>query len=127
MFYSTQVLTRKGPLRIVWLAAHLDGRLKRNKVRAARTRCLCTCGEGVRPWPAPAQVDEASIPITVDALLNPEAPLALRLSGQLMLGVMRIYARKVDFLHQVRREPAFSQRMPMLPGEGSAGLRREPG
>ena len=27
-------------------------------------------------------------------------PLALRLSGQLLLGVVRIYARKLDFLHR---------------------------
>ena len=27
-------------------------------------------------------------------------PLALRLSGQLLLGVVRIYARKLEFLHR---------------------------
>ncbi len=32
---------------------------------------------------------------SVDTLLEPEAPLALRLSGQLLLGVVRIYERKV--------------------------------
>ncbi len=31
------------------------------------------------------------------------APLALRLSGQLLLGVCRIYSRKVVYLLQVRR------------------------
>lgn len=33
-----------------------------------------------------------------DNILNPEAPLALRLSGQLLLGVVKIYSRKVAFL-----------------------------
>ena len=29
----------------------------------------------------------------------PQAPLALRLSGNLLLGVTRIYSKKVDYLH----------------------------
>ena len=32
-----------------------------------------------------------------------EPPLALRLYGQLLLGVVRVYARKVMYLHQVDR------------------------
>jgi len=32
MFYSTQVLARKGPLGVVWLAAHMDSKLKKNNV-----------------------------------------------------------------------------------------------
>ncbi len=78
MFYSTQILARKGPLGIVWMAAHLERKLNKN------------------------QVYEASIPSTVDVLLSPDAPLALRLSGQLLLGVCRIYAKKVTYLLQVR-------------------------
>lgn len=35
-----------------------------------------------------------------ESIINPEAPLALRLSGQLMLGVVRIYGRKVNYLFQ---------------------------
>ncbi|MEW5308156.1 MAG: hypothetical protein WDW38_000134 [Sanguina aurantia] len=70
MFYSTQILARNGPLGLVWLAAHMERQLRKS------------------------QVADTSIPVTVDALLDPNAPLALRLSGQLMLGVVRIYARK---------------------------------
>lgn len=33
MFYSTQILARKGPLGIVWIAAHMDKQLKRSQVR----------------------------------------------------------------------------------------------
>ena len=29
----------------------------------------------------------------------PEVPIALRLSGHLLLGVVRIYSKKVDYLH----------------------------
>ena len=32
MFYSNQVLNRKGPLAMVWLAAHMDNKLRKNKV-----------------------------------------------------------------------------------------------
>lgn len=71
MFYSNQILARKGPLGLVWIAAHMDKQLKRQ------------------------QVNSTSIPASVDTLLDPEVPLALRLSGQLLLGVVRIYARKV--------------------------------
>eukprot|EP00955_Chlamydomonas_euryale_P025972 273917-Chlamydomonas_euryale.AAC.6 len=46
------------------------------------------------------QVFELSIPGTVEALLSPEVPLALRLTGQLLLGVVRVFARKVAYLHQ---------------------------
>lgn len=71
MFYSNQILARKGPLGLVWIAAHLDRQLKRQ------------------------QINSTSIPASVDTLLDSEVPLALRLSGQLLLGVVRIYARKV--------------------------------
>lgn len=39
-------------------------------------------------------------PPPIDSIINPEAPLALRLSGQLLLGVVRIYSRKVGYLFQ---------------------------
>ncbi|GAX77897.1 hypothetical protein CEUSTIGMA_g5339.t1 [Chlamydomonas eustigma] len=80
MFYSTQILSRKGPLGLVWIAAHIDGQLKKN------------------------QVSEMSIPGTVEVLLSPDIPLALRLTGQLLLGVVRIYSYKVTYLHQDCKE-----------------------
>jgi hypothetical protein len=35
---------------------------------------------------------------STDSILNPASPLALRVSGHLMLGVVRIYSRKVKYL-----------------------------
>jgi cohesin complex subunit SCC1 len=32
MFYSTQILAKKGPLGTIWIAAHLDRRLRRYQV-----------------------------------------------------------------------------------------------
>lgn len=75
MFYSSQLLSRKTPLGICWLASHSESkRLKRT------------------------QIFEFSISQSCDSIINPEAPLALRLSGQLLLGVVRIYQRKLAFL-----------------------------
>ncbi|WPT17702.1 Sister chromatid cohesion 1 protein 4 [Picochlorum sp. SENEW3] len=75
MFYSSQLLSRKTPLGICWIASHSESkRLKRT------------------------QVFEFSISQSCDSIINPEAPLALRLSGQLLLGVVRIYQRKLTFL-----------------------------
>lgn len=72
MFYSTQILGRKGLLGIIWMASHMDKKITKQLV------------------------DSTSIPGTVDTVLNGDAgPLALRLSGQLLLGIVRIYARKV--------------------------------
>lgn len=61
--------------------------------------------------------------LRADSIINPEAPLALRLSGQLLLGVVRIYSRKVGYLFQdcndallkiksVGRPPLPSSRLP---------------
>lgn len=76
MFYHIQILAKKGPLGTIWIAAHHDKRLKRS------------------------QIFETSIHNTIDSIITPEVPLALRLSGQLMLGIVRIYARKVGYLFQ---------------------------
>ncbi|CAK9270162.1 unnamed protein product [Sphagnum jensenii] len=74
MFYSQLILAKKGPLGTIWIAAHLERKLRKN------------------------QVTETNISVSVDSILFPEAPIALRLSGHLLLGVVRIYSRKVNYL-----------------------------
>lgn len=71
MFFSTYVLTKKGPLAKVWLAAHWDKKLTKNEVKV---------------------IDLSQ---TVLQIVKPAVPIALRTSGELMLGVVRIYALKV--------------------------------
>lgn len=39
-----------------------------------------------------------SVPVCADSILFPEVPIALRLSSHLLLGVVRIYSRKVNYL-----------------------------
>ena len=41
-------------------------------------------------------LDRSSPP--ADDVLRPEVPLALRLSGQLLLGLVRVYLRKLQYL-----------------------------
>lgn len=51
-----------------------------------------------------------------ESIINPEAPLALRLSGQLMLGVVRIYSRKVNYLFQDCSEALVKIKQVFRPG-----------
>ena len=75
MFYSQIILAKKGPLGKVWLAAHWgDKKLGR------------------------PQIFSTDISASVDSIVNPAVPLALRVSGHLLLGVVRIYSRKVKYL-----------------------------
>ena len=45
------------------------------------------------------QIFETDLVNSIDSILFPDVPLALRLSGQLLLGVVRVFARKVAYLH----------------------------
>ncbi|KAJ8645225.1 hypothetical protein MRB53_006973 [Persea americana] len=75
MFYSRSFLARKSPLGTIWIAAHLHHKLRKS------------------------QVVVTNIPSSVDCIMFPEVPIALRLLGHLLLGVVRIYSKKVDYLH----------------------------
>ncbi|KAF2292040.1 hypothetical protein GH714_000290 [Hevea brasiliensis] len=68
------ILAKKGPLGTIWIAAHLERKLRKN------------------------QVADTDIGVSVDSILFPEVPIALRLSSHLLLGVVRIYSRKVNYL-----------------------------
>ncbi|KAF9154346.1 sister chromatid cohesion protein 1 [Mortierella sp. AD011] len=75
MFYSEAILSKKGPLAKVWLAAHWERKLTKN------------------------QFLQTNLHSSVDAIMGADqAPMALRLSGQLLLGVARIYSRKTRYL-----------------------------
>lgn len=74
MFYSQYILARKGPLGKIWLAAHFEKKLTKSQVFAT------------------------DITESVQAIVNPTVPLALRVSGHLMLGIVRIYSDKVRYL-----------------------------
>eukprot|EP00750_Incisomonas_marina_P020128 INCI3747.1.p1 GENE.INCI3747.1~~INCI3747.1.p1 ORF type:complete len:616 (-),score=134.58 INCI3747.1:83-1930(-) len=74
MFYSDLILAKKGPLANIWLAAHLSNKLSKS------------------------QVFDTNIEGSVQSIVQPAFPLALRVSGHLLLGVVRIYSRQVKYL-----------------------------
>ncbi|SCZ90882.1 BZ3500_MvSof-1268-A1-R1_Chr1-3g02345 [Microbotryum saponariae] len=79
MFFNSDMLTKRGPLARVWMASHLSAKL-------SKTNLLAT-----------------SIPSSVKSILGNDDTLnlpsmALRLSGQLLLGVARIYSRQTKYL-----------------------------
>ncbi|KAM0933818.1 putative rad21/Rec8-like protein [Dioscorea sansibarensis] len=76
MFYSHTFLAKKSPLGTIWIAAHLERRIKR------------------------PQIEGIDIPSYADCIMFPEVPIALRLSGHLLLGLVKIYSWKVNYLFQ---------------------------
>ncbi|KAG6292071.1 hypothetical protein E4U09_003573 [Claviceps aff. purpurea] len=75
MFYSETLLQKSGPLARVWLSANLERKLSKNHIL------------------------QSNVTDSVEAIITPnQAPMALRLSGQLLLGVVRIYSRKTRYL-----------------------------
>ncbi|KAF4123982.1 cohesin complex subunit SCC1 [Geosmithia morbida] len=75
MFYSETLLQKSGPLARVWLSANIERKLSKNSVL------------------------QSNVTDSVEEIIKPtHAPLALRLSSQLLLGVVRIYQRKTRYL-----------------------------
>jgi cohesin complex subunit SCC1 len=104
MFYSQIILAKKGPLGKVWLAAHWgDKKLGR------------------------PQIFSTDISASVDSIVNPQVPLALRVSGHLLLGVVRIYSRKVKYLMHDCHEAMVKIKMAFKPTqENRAAIDMEP-
>lgn len=97
MFYSQIILAKKGPLGKIWLAAHWgDKKLARHQIFAT------------------------DIAESVDNIVHPQVPLALRVSGHLLLGVVRIYSRKVKYLVHDCHEAMVKIKMAFRPGPSDA-------
>ncbi|KAK3033446.1 LOW QUALITY PROTEIN: hypothetical protein RJ639_033050 [Escallonia herrerae] len=76
MFYSQCLLSKKGPLGTIWVAAHCLKRLKKE------------------------QVAQTNISSSVDKILLDEVPVVTyRILGYLLLGVVRIYSKKNILFH----------------------------
>jgi N terminus of Rad21 / Rec8 like protein len=74
MFYSELILAKKGPLAKIWLAAHWEKRLTKHQVFNTDLEASCV------------------------QIIKPAVPMALRMSGHLLLGVSRIYSKKAQYL-----------------------------
>lgn len=70
------MFVKKGPLSKVWLAAHFHRKLNKQMVQGT------------------------DICLSAKSVTDPASPLALRLSGQLLLGLVRIYQKKVKYLQE---------------------------
>ncbi|VDC06437.1 unnamed protein product [Peniophora sp. CBMAI 1063] len=93
MFYSEAILSRRGPLAKVWIAAHMERKLTKQ------------------------QALQTDITDAVDHILGQEIEMmALRLSGQLLLGVVRIYSRKSKYLYDDCNEALLKIKMAFRPG-----------
>jgi len=77
MFFTENfILSKQGPLARIWLAAHWDKKLTK------------------------AVVFDTNLENACDSVVNPEVKLALRTSGHLLLGVVKIYNKKIKYFEQ---------------------------
>ncbi|CDZ98317.1 Sister chromatid cohesion complex Cohesin, subunit RAD21/SCC1 [Phaffia rhodozyma] len=92
MIYSDFILNKKGALAKVWLAAHMESKLTK------------------------LQVGSVDVEQSVNDILRDQVePMALRLSGQLLLGVCRIYSRKAKYLLDDCTEALVTLKMQIRP------------
>ncbi|XP_074898356.1 double-strand-break repair protein rad21-like protein 1 [Buteo buteo] len=74
MFYMHLLINKRGPLAKIWLAAHWQKKLTK------------------------AHIFECNLETTIEKIISPKFTIALRTSGHLLLGVVRIYHRKAKYL-----------------------------
>jgi hypothetical protein len=74
VLYCEHILTKNGPLAKIWLAAHMHSKLKK------------------------AMVFSTDISSAVSRIITSDAPMALRLTSNLHLGVVRTFSRKTKYL-----------------------------
>ncbi|XP_015737412.1 double-strand-break repair protein rad21-like protein 1 [Coturnix japonica] len=74
MSYMHLLVSRRGPLAKIWLAAHWEKKLTK------------------------AHIFECNLETTIKKIASPKFTIALRTSGHLLLGVVRIYHRKTKYL-----------------------------
>ncbi|XP_040602408.1 double-strand-break repair protein rad21-like protein 1 isoform X2 [Mesocricetus auratus] len=92
MFYTHVLMSKRGPLAKIWLAAHWEKKLTK------------------------AHVFECNIEITIQKILSPKVKIALRTSGHLLLGVVRIYNRKAKYLLADCSEAFLKMKITFRPG-----------
>ncbi|KAK5968336.1 hypothetical protein GCK32_005670 [Trichostrongylus colubriformis] len=93
MFYAQFVLSKKGPLAKIWLAAHWEKKLSK------------------------AQIYETNVQDAVEEILQPKVKMALRTTGHLLLGIVRIYSRKAKYLLADCNEAFLKIKMAFRPGQ----------
>ncbi|KAJ4177056.1 hypothetical protein NW767_015245 [Fusarium falciforme] len=92
MFYSETLLQKSGPLARIWLSANLQRKVSKKHVLRSNI------------------IDSIAL-ITTPS----QAPMALRLSSQLLLGAVRIYQRKTRYLLDDCDDTWMTMQMTFLP------------
>ncbi|XP_070277566.1 double-strand-break repair protein rad21-like protein 1 isoform X2 [Myotis yumanensis] len=92
MFYTHVLMSKRGPLAKIWLAAHWEKKLTK------------------------AHVSECNLEIIIEKIISPKVKIALRTSGHLLLGVVRIYNRKAKYLLADCSEALLKMKMTFRPG-----------
>ncbi|XP_048231365.1 sister chromatid cohesion 1 protein 1 isoform X2 [Ricinus communis] len=103
MFYSHQLLARKAPLGQIWMAATMHAKINRRKLDKLNIIKIWLRLTLSKSFPFLNSVSNlcrlTSFFVYSEEILNPSVPMALRLSGILMGGVVIVYERKVKLLY----------------------------
>ena len=78
-----------------------DAALRGRAHAAGPAPVACPCGSSsacLSPCPPPLPSPPPPSPLPTDQVKKPSNPIALRLSGHLLVGLSRIYAKKVQYL-----------------------------
>ncbi|XP_039353215.1 double-strand-break repair protein rad21-like protein 1 [Mauremys reevesii] len=92
MFYMHLFMNKRGPLAKIWLAAHWEKKLTKT------------------------HIFECNLETTIEKIISPKVKIALRTSGHLLLGVVRIYHRKAKYLLADCSEALVKMKMAFRPG-----------
>uniref|UniRef100_K7GDL7 RAD21 cohesin complex component like 1 n=1 Tax=Pelodiscus sinensis TaxID=13735 RepID=K7GDL7_PELSI len=92
MFYMHLLMNKRGPLAKIWLAAHWEKKVTKT------------------------HIFECNLETTIEKIISPGVKIALRTSGHLLLGVVRIYHRKVKYLLADCNEALVKMKMAFRPG-----------
>lgn len=71
-FVTTLSITKKGNLGKIWLAAHWEQKLGKSIIL------------------------QTSIPAAIDAIISPDTKLTLRITGHLLVGIIKLFLRKAN-------------------------------
>ncbi|XP_044155617.1 double-strand-break repair protein rad21-like protein 1 [Bufo gargarizans] len=92
MFYTYLLLGKRGILSKIWIAAHWEKKLTK------------------------AHIFECNLESAIQSIMVPKVMIALRTSGHLLLGVVRIYHRKAKYLLADCNEALLNMRITFRPG-----------
>lgn len=91
-FHYDFILSKRGSLAKVWLAAHWEKKLSK------------------------VQICETNVQSLVYDILHPKIPIALRTSSHLLVGLVRIYSRKAKYLLKDCSETLVNIKVAFRPG-----------